>query len=1068
MDPTPRNADTPSDPPEGSAPPSHPRPPRRMAEKPPTHLPDGPPPDAPPLPDAPPPPGARPPRRQRAEEETRLWSGEIPSVAPDQVLAGRYEIVRRLGRGGMGEVWLANDRKLQVQRALKFVPPAVTTNPRALKNLEQEACVTARLTHPHIVILYNLEQEPSGLLFLVYQYAPGVTIDGMPIGNLDDLLFLHERLGEDETRRLFVPICDAIHYAHTFRDETARHGIVHRDIKPANILLDASGAPLVSDFGIARTIQSSMSRLTGAGVASGTLPYMSPEQIRGRSCDGRADIYSLGMVIYEMLTGAPPFAEGQIEWRHMNDQVPPIAGVSGAMNTLIARATAKDPAERWQTCAQMSAVLAGKVPPSARPSSPRSTPSQASAVRPSRPGRTVALSAGLLVALVAVGLWGFSQGWLSGPRRADFAEEAPQHVEPATMSDASASVDETSARPLIAFSSPPPAVVPWAMAREFSVQYLYLGQVEDGGIRHYEWRLNDGDWQRHNALRLTLPPLAEGDHRLELVAVDGDGVRSATLSHAFSVVNQPPTIAWKDVFAADATVRAPPQRTVTVEASDPDGFPIAAYWFALDAESRAVSQASPEFRLPTDLAEGPHTLFAWAVDDGGAESPRLSRAFQFRHNTPPTVTLTGPDSPLAWGDRGQAAFTVSASDAESEVARIEYRLDGGAWQAARSGRNALSLTRAGDYRLEARAVDAYGLESQIASAAFTLRPGQPPTVSARLSASEITEGDTARLTVSASDPDGGPVQTRYQIGSGAARPLSGDSATLSGLSAGVHSIVVTAENEDGQTATDRLTLTVKPSGPQVGNPYTETASGMNMSMVWIPAGSFRMGSPTSESGRDSDEGPVRTVSLDGFWMGATEVTNGQYQAFLRDSGYDGAREADSDYLKHIRGDNNMPTGDDYPIVWVSWHNAQAFCAWLSRKTGKSYTLPTEAQWEYACRAGSTTRFSFGDSDSDLGAYGWYSGNSNRRTHPVGTKRPNGWGLYDMHGNVWEWCLDWFGDYPSTPQTNPTGPNTGSNRVLRGGSWHDYPHYCRSARRSWFSPAFTSLSSGFRVVVVPGG
>lgn len=128
-----------------------------------------------------------------------------------------------------------------------------------------------------------------------------------------------------------------------------------------------------------------------------------------------------------------------------------------------------------------------------------------------------------------------------------------------------------------------------------------------------------------------------------------------------------------------------------------------------------------------------------------------------------------------------------------------------------------------------------------------------------------------------------------------------------------------------------------------------------------------------------------------------------------------------------------------------------------------YRLPTEAEWEYACRAGATTDYSFGNSDAELGDYGWYDENSGGKTHPVGKKKPNAWGLYDMHGNVWEWCQDWHGDYPSGSVTDPTGPVSGSRRVYRGGSWLNVAWFCRSADRDGDAPANRSHYLGFRVL-----
>jgi formylglycine-generating enzyme required for sulfatase activity len=162
-------------------------------------------------------------------------------------------------------------------------------------------------------------------------------------------------------------------------------------------------------------------------------------------------------------------------------------------------------------------------------------------------------------------------------------------------------------------------------------------------------------------------------------------------------------------------------------------------------------------------------------------------------------------------------------------------------------------------------------------------------------------------------------------------------------------------------------------------------------------------------------------------------------------------------------------GPQNPVEQVSWDDAVEFCRKLSalpaeKQAGYVYRLPTEAEWEYACRAGTTTAYSFGDSDSELGDYAWYVENSGKTTHPVGGKKPNAWGLYDMHGNVFEWCQDWHGgDYPSGSVTDPTGAAVGSLRVIRGGSWLIISDYCRSAYRYGHSPVFRYHSLGFRVL-----
>jgi len=246
-----------------------------------------------------------------------------------------------------------------------------------------------------------------------------------------------------------------------------------------------------------------------------------------------------------------------------------------------------------------------------------------------------------------------------------------------------------------------------------------------------------------------------------------------------------------------------------------------------------------------------------------------------------------------------------------------------------------------------------------------------------------------------------------------------------------------------------------------------------MVFVEIPGGSFQMGSPSNEKDRGNDEQQHR-VTVSGFEMMTTEVTVEQFRQFVNSSGYETeAEKGDGSYVyegKWIKKqDANWKNPyftqtNDNPVTCVSWNDSQEFIKWLNqRDPGNNYRLPTEAEWEYACRAATTTRFSSGASDSDLDRVGWYTSNSGSKTHPVGQKQPNALGLYDMHGNVWEWCSDWYGDYPSGSVTDPRGPSSGSYRVARGGGWRYNALYCRSALRINDVPSVRISGLGFRLV-----
>ena len=211
--------------------------------------------------------------------------------------------------------------------------------------------------------------------------------------------------------------------------------------------------------------------------------------------------------------------------------------------------------------------------------------------------------------------------------------------------------------------------------------------------------------------------------------------------------------------------------------------------------------------------------------------------------------------------------------------------------------------------------------------------------------------------------------------------------------------------------------------------------------VRIPPGEFRMGSKSSEA--DNDERPVTKVRISrGFYLGKYEVTQGQWQAVM------GSNPSRFDEC-----------GPDCPVELVSWDDVQEFIERLNAQSGGArYRLPTEAEWEYAARAGTT-----GDRYGNLGAIAWYEDNSGRRTHPVGQKAPNAWGLHDMLGNVWEWVGDWYGSYPGGRVTDPTGPSSGSWRVLRGGGWIYGARYCRASVRFYYSPGHRRGVLGFRLL-----
>ncbi len=228
---------------------------------------------------------------------------------------------------------------------------------------------------------------------------------------------------------------------------------------------------------------------------------------------------------------------------------------------------------------------------------------------------------------------------------------------------------------------------------------------------------------------------------------------------------------------------------------------------------------------------------------------------------------------------------------------------------------------------------------------------------------------------------------------------------------------------------------------------TYTVNGVSFTMVPVTGGTFTMGA-TAEQGTDagSDEKPTHLVTLSDYYIGETEVTEGLWQAVMGSNpSYD------------VRGSN-------IPVERVSWDDCQTFISKLNTLTGKQFRLPTEAEWEYAARGGSESADYKYAGSNKIGEVAWMAVNSYEQKHPVATKEPNELGLYDMSGNVWEWCQDWYGSYSSDSQTDPTGPSSGSYRVNRGGCWFDSARYCRVSFRGFDTPTRRGSDLGLRLAL----
>ena len=768
----------------------------------------------------------------------------LPTIHGDdsresKLLANRYIVIRKLGEGGMGMVYLAEDTELGNNKvAIKFIPPMLAGNVRAIKNLKKEAQTAMQLSHPNIVRLHDLHTD-GHQKFLVMEYIEGKTLEEILAEKDNDKLTLEELLP------IAKHIAAGLDYAHS-------KNVLHRDLKPSNIMIGKSGTIRLLDFGIAREMKDSFTRVTGQET-SGTLPYMSPEQLMGENPSPSMDIYSFGAVLYECLSGHPPFYRGDIRRQIEAKEPPNVGDVPEYVNKALQATLAKKASNRPATAKEL--IL-----------------------------------------------------WLG-------KEQA-----------AAGKVDEM----LLDVKAP----------REAPDSMVVVEKIR-------KWvKIHKAQWK-------------EGEWKDFVISLYDDGCAVGMSRSKLERIRDSKKKIW---------IKAEKIRT---------------------AENRR--RAAKEAERKRKEAEEAH------------RESKEGRLFE-EIKTAPTIQLC---------ERYLSEFPNGRY-----VRKVKKTNEG------------LRNERKGQFSLvKIIAVLALVLVMAGYIGISSLQPKESPT---------------------RKSPEQNKKQSRQTVRSSPRSVYRTPASTTSSVS----------------------------RQPKQGDIVTNS---IGIKLVYIPAGEFMMGSSRSaaELAREYDtkeeyfanELPQHTVRISrGFWMGQTEVTQSQWQAIMGTSV--------SQQIAKAEKDNNFKVetfvrglGSNYPMCLINWDEAAEFCKKLSQKESRAYRLPTEAEWEYACRAGSGLRYSFGGNDNMLYQYAWYTRPTMPRgmlftSKPVGQKKPNAFGLYDMYGNMWEWCSDWYDEkyYSKSPSSDPTGPTTGRNRVLRGASWESWLMYCRSAERFNMPPVMRFHDTGFRIVV----
>lgn len=1078
----------------------------------------------------------------------RLLAGQGESL-----VLGDYVLLEMIGAGGMGQVLKARHRRMKRLVAIKLLPTALREDPAAIKRFEREVEAAARLSHPNIVVAYDAgvaNEQP----YFVMEYVDGTDLSSHVRRN--GPLAVPHAIG------CILQAARGLEFAH-------QQGVIHRDIKPANLLLNSKGTVKILDMGLARLDSSAEhEQLTGTGQLMGTIDYMAPEQaLDTKNADARADIYSLGVTLWYLLTGRQLYPEETVVKKllaHQNNPIPSLRdacpGSTAELEAVFAKMIAKRPDARYQSVTEAITALERCLGNSA-----------------SLPGLTSHAGGDSGVKEVRSGLEAFGGSMLAtqiAPNQVDSL--ADQQVAPTiSLHNALQTTDPVSAHSIQialqttkkrAAKKQPPwwrkplalalgglggclviALGIWVIIRDKDGNEIARLKVPKGGRaeviaeddpdKRADSKAGWHGWpadapkpaiapfdaeqakkhQQEWAEYLGVPVEYENSIGMKFVLIPpGEFMRGSTSQE----VEQWAAAATDEHWRACLRSEAPPHKVIVTQ-------PIyLGVHEVTQAQFEQILGRNPSWLAPTgdnkdwvdkvkglDTARHPVEHVTWneaadfcaKLSEQGKLKPHYFRAGE-------TVTMlagTGYRLPTEaeWELACRAGTTTSfwtGTEEESLVAAGWFVTNSGGrtHEVGELAPNPLGLFDVhGNVWEYVQDRGEYGYYKQFADSP-AIDPTGPSLGSAGIG---IRGGSFYHL--------GYASRASFRFFSGPSeRADFGFRVALS-----VEGVKTSLDRpRDNSTATDSWHGWPADAPRPAISPFdaaqakkhqqewadylklpVEYKNSIGMKFVLIPPGEFMMGSTPEEievalkgAGDDphrqdciKSEAPLHKVILtQPFYLGIHEVTQGDYEQVM------GKNPSHFSPLGPGKDSVAGMKTAAHPVEFVSWNDAAECCAKLSEheklqpfyarkddtvtlQGGTGYRLPTEAQWEFACRAGTTTKYCTGDQDEDLVRVAWFGANSGSRTHSVGELQANPLGLYDMHGNVREWVQDWweptyFGQFQEKPALDPTGPATATKqRLFRGGHWPpSTPSNCRSSSRNAVEPTGHGTDIGFRMAL----
>jgi formylglycine-generating enzyme required for sulfatase activity/serine/threonine protein kinase len=998
-------------------------------------------------------PPASPPRRSGAMKKSAEQPAALPVALPlmppqkhgQEPLPAIKPYVTKafLGSGAMGKVYRAHDPRLKRDVAIKILPREVASDAARAKRFRREAQMAARVQHINTVVIHEVD-ERDGHTFLVMEFVDGHSLDKAVAGG--------QRMDWREATRIVRDAAGGLAAAHEL-------GVVHRDIKPANLMRTGKGVTKVVDFGLARAAQYN-TQLTQQGSLLGTPCYMAPEVWSGGEADARSDLYSLICTYYHLLTGRVPFDapdKFSLGYQHRYEPFPDpravVPDLPDAICRILARGSRKEPAERYQSADDLLAALDGLLgSPSESLTFGTAWESLGGTTDPAQQQRNT-----------PEGFFAAELGPSSGPG-STAATLAGSSGRGRPLPDSASGTLRHATRLTKLFRGArrhwmPTTIVGLALLGGMSILFATLFKIRtaDGTIALSVNQpdadvLVDGQtitvhWGAdHKSAEITAPP---GKHRIEVkksgfvvsgkeltIEEGGHKVLSVSLETSAQIVSAP---------KAEGDSRSPSPAVAIQDGND----------------SRFVP-----------LFNG-KDLSGWSIDRDDKNGWRVEDGVIFARGV----------------DFWTRNYLLTDREYTDYVLRLEFSLEKGAWTGvavrAIPGENLpyKDGKRLFDHPI-VKLIDNPEKNEETGTMHWVLdrmyvAPDTPAVlqpagswnrmqIEMRGNRIQVWVNDkqivNASLPQDAGFPDGtvpGMCRANGRIG------LQRNIGTVRFRNIEVKELPLnSAPQESGARSAALPPARGDDASTKAGQVRDD--NGLEMKFAYIPAGEFLMGSPVSEAGRNGNEKQHRVRITKPFYMGVYSVTQSEYARVMGQN---------PSFYSSTGGGKDKVAGMDtsrFPVENVSWDEAMEFCRKFTESeqkggrlpAGWKYTLPTEAQWECACRAATTTAYNVGETISTSDAS--FSGAPDGHTSAVGSYKPNAWGLYDMHGNVWQWCMDWWNDayYDNSPTDDPSGPTSGAGRVIRGGSWRAGPALCRSANRNSGELAFRAGNLGFRLARVP--